>query len=168
MKNIYLVGFMGTGKTAVGEILDRDLSEDFIEMDAMIAEREGMSVVDIFATKGEAYFRQCEQALLSELASQEGLVVSCGGGLMCRQENIKILRESGTVILLTAAKEVIYARIKTDEHRPLLNVDNPLEKIKTLLEERMPYYQQAHHIIATDILTPSQVVGQIKKRLDNG
>jgi len=81
MQNIYLVGFMGTGKTAVGEILAKRLAREFIEMDAAIEEKEGSKIVDIFAKQGEAYFRSLEKALLGELSKREDLVISCGGGL---------------------------------------------------------------------------------------
>ena len=95
MKNIYLVGFMGTGKTIVGKILAKKLAKEFIEMDTVIEEKEGSEIVDIFAKQGQAYFRSLEKELLGELSKREDVVISCGGGLVCDQGNLKVLKETG-------------------------------------------------------------------------
>ena len=112
MKNIYLVGFMGTGKTVVGEILAKKLAKDFVEMDAFIEAKEGSEVVDIFAKKGEAYFRELEKELLKELSVKKDLVISCGGGLICDSENLNQLKETGVVFALQASVSTIYRRTK--------------------------------------------------------
>jgi len=168
MQNIYLVGFMGTGKTAVGKILAKKLSKEFVEMDAVIEAREGSEVVDIFAKKGEAYFRKLEKELLKELFVKKDLVISCGGGLICDQENLKRLKETGVVFALTASVSTIYQRTKEHIHRPILNVDNPQEKIKQLLEKRAPYYAQAQHSIDTDNLSSEEIADKIIVILNHG
>ena len=99
---------MGTGKTAVGKILAQKLGERFVEMDAVIEERAGKPIVDIFAQDGEAKFRQLEQSLLKELSQKTDLVVSCGGGLICNDDNLKILKETGTVFNLKSSPARIW------------------------------------------------------------
>jgi len=168
MQNIYLVGFMGTGKTAVGKILAKELSKEFVEMDALIEEKEGSEIVDIFANKGEAYFRSLEKALLGELSRREDLVISCGGGLVCDQENLKLLKETGVVFALRASVSTIYQRTKEHTHRPILNVDDPRGKIEQLLAKRAPYYAQAQHSIDTDNLSPEEIADKIITILNHG
>ena len=168
MKNIYLVGFMGTGKTVVGVILAKRLAKEFVEMDAVIEEKQGSKIADIFTKQGEAYFRSFEKTLLGSLSKREGLVISCGGGLICDQENLKLLKETGVVFVLRASASTIYQRTKEHTHRPILNVDDPQEKIKQLLEQRAPYYAQAHHSIDTDDLLPEEIADKIITTLNHG
>jgi shikimate kinase len=170
MKNIYLVGFMGTGKTAVGHILAEKLQKTFVEMDEVIERKEGKKIVDIFAQKGESYFRKLETTLLEELSQQDNLVISCGGGLICNPQNLRILKQSGIIFNLQSSPEKIYERTRKHTHRPLLNVENPLEKIKNLLAERTPFYQQAHYTVESEEQTPEQVADyilEILNKLDN-
>lgn len=168
MKNIYLVGFMGTGKTVVGEILAKKLAKDFVEMDAFIEAKEGSEVVDIFAKKGEAYFRELEKELLKELSVKKDLVISCGGGLICDSENLNQLKETGVVFALQASVSTIYRRTKEHTNRPILNVNDPQEKIKQLLAKRAPYYAQAQHLIDTDNLSPEEIANKIIAILNHG
>ena len=168
MENIYLVGFMGTGKTAVGKILAKKLGKEFVEMDALIEEKQGSKIVDIFTKQGEAYFRSLEKTLLGSLSEREDLVISCGGGLICDQENLKLLKETGVVFALTASVSTIYQRTKEHSHRPILNVADPQEKIKQLLKERAPCYAQAQHSIDTDGLCPEEIADKIIAILNHG
>ena len=168
MKNIYLTGFMGTGKTTIGKILAKKLNLEFVEMDQIIEQREGQKIVNIFAEKGENYFRDKERALLEELSLKENLVISCGGGLICNEQNLNLVKNSGIAITLNASVSNIYERTKKYTDRPLLNVDNPLKKIAELLNERTPYYEQAHHIINTDNRSTGTVVEKILFILKNG
>ena len=161
MKNIYLVGFMGTGKTAAGKILAHKLGKEFIEMDAVVEEREGKTIIDIFADEGEAYFRALEKELLTELSHKSDLVISCGGGLICNEDNLRMLKETGTVVNLAAAPRTIYERIKDATHRPLINVKDPLKRIEMLLDQRQPYYLQAHHVIDTNALSAREVAERV-------
>ena len=168
MRNIYLVGFMGTGKTVVGKDLAKRLNKEFVEMDTVIAETEGREIVDIFDRKGEAYFRKLEKELLKELCLKTDLVISCGGGLICDEENLKQLKKTGIVFALTASPLTIYQRTKEQAHRPILNVDDPQAKIRELLDERDPYYKQAHHLIDTENILPGEITGKIITILNNG
>lgn len=168
MKNIYLVGFMGVGKTVVGRILAQRLVRDFVEMDEIIVVRTGMQINDIFSQHGESYFRKLETDLLFELAAKDNLVVSCGGGLICNEQNLQLLKESGSVILLKAEASIIYERIKEHVHRPILKVKDPLAKIKALLAKRSPYYNQADYLVDTDNDSVDDVAGKIITILKNG
>jgi shikimate kinase len=167
MKNIYLVGFMGTGKTTVGKILSQKLNKEFIEMDEVIEEREGKKITEIFAQEGEPYFRNLEKKLLKELSKKSDLVISCGGGLICNEENLKILKETGIVFNLEASPLTIYERTKKYTHRPLLNVEDPLKKIKDLLEKRKPYYKKAHFSIDTEKFSAEEVSEEIIKIINS-
>jgi shikimate kinase len=167
MKNIYLVGFMGTGKTTVGKILAKKLNKEFIEMDEVIEEREGKKIVDIFAQEGEFYFRYLEKQLLKELAEKNDLIISCGGGLICDEENLKILKETGIVFNLVASPLTIYERTKKHTHRPLLNVSSPLKRIEELLEKRRPYYEKAHFSVDTEKFSAEEVAEEIIKIINS-
>ena len=120
MKNIFLIGFMGTGKSTVAACLSNDYGMEIIEMDQMIVEREEMSIPDIFAQKGEPYFRDAETNLLIEIQSKENAVVSCGGGVALREKNVEEMKKSGKIVLLNAKPETILERVKDDDNRPLL------------------------------------------------
>lgn len=167
MKNIYLVGFMGTGKTAVAKILASKLSKEFVEMDAVIESQEGLEIKDIFAQKGENYFRNLENNLLKKLSKQNNFVVSCGGGVVCNSNNIKLMRQTGFVFCLFASASVIFQRIKNQNNRPLLNVKNPLVKIEELFNARKHCYQKAGERINTDGRSPSEVADFILKLLSD-
>ena len=160
--NVYLIGFMGTGKSTVASHLGRTFLADVIEMDEKIAEREGKSIPEIFAQNGEAYFRELETSFLRELDMKRNQVVSCGGGVILREENIHLMKKSGKVVLLTASPEVIYDRVKNDEGRPLLKGRKSPEAIRELMEERRVRYEKAADII---ICTDGKSVDEISKEL---
>lgn len=141
-KNIILLGFMGTGKTSVAKKLAEDLGMRFVEMDSVISEREEMSINSIFSKKGEPYFRKVEGDIVKELSNKKGMVISAGGGVVLNPINISELQKNGILICLNAAPEEIFRRIKNEKHRPLLNVEDPLKKIKELLDYRKPYYNK--------------------------
>ena len=166
-RNIYLVGFMGTGKTTVGKILAKKLKKEFVEMDEEIEKKEGRKIVDIFRLFGESYFRKVEKKVLKEIASCSNLVVSCGGGVVVDEENLKILKKTGIIICLKAIPSVIYERTKKTKERPLLNVPDPLKKIKELLAKRAPFYAKADYFVNTSTLTPEEVSEEIIKILKN-
>ncbi len=161
MKNIYLVGFMGTGKTTVGKILAKRLNKEFLEMDEVIEQKSGKKITEIFKLHGEAHFRKLEKELLRNIANKENLVVSCGGGIVCDKENLAILKKTGIIFSLTASKERIYERTEKCKDRPLLNVSDPLKKIEELLALRTPCYKQAHYLIDTDKTGPEAVAEKI-------
>jgi len=167
-KNIYLVGFMGTGKSTVGEITARKLKRQFVEIDRLIEQRENSRIVDIFAQKGEKYFRRLEKEALKSISLEYALVVSCGGGIVIDHDNILILKTSGKIICLKATASVIYERTKKFSSRPLLNTANPQKKIAELLRLREPFYEQAGFFIDTSRLTPEEVADEIVEIAGNG
>lgn len=149
MKNIYLIGFMGSGKTTIATALAEKLGLTEIEMDAWIVNKEGMSINDIFAKFGESYFRQVEMDLLRELAEREDTIVSCGGGAVLREENAALMRQAGKILLLKAAPETIYERVKDSTDRPLLNGNMNVDYIRSLMDAREPRYLAAADAVVT-------------------
>ncbi|MCD6583472.1 MAG: shikimate kinase [Candidatus Omnitrophica bacterium] len=164
-KNIYIVGFMGTGKTTVGKLLAKRLNREFIEMDEEIEKKENKKIVDIFSLYGESYFRKVVKEVLKEIAERKNLVVSCGGGIVIDRENLQILKATGIPVCLEASVEVIYERTKRHTHRPLLNVADPRKKIEELLAYRSSFYHQVPLRVDTSGLNPSQVVDKIMEIL---
>ncbi len=161
MKNIALVGFMGTGKTTIAELLASKLHGIYVDLDEKIEAKEGMVIVDIFLHKGESYFRKVEKDIVAEIASGTGLIIACGGGVVLDEENIKNLKKNGFIIGLEATPEVILNRTKNYMHRPLLNIADPKSKIKDLLEKRKLYYAKADYSIDTSELSTQEVIVQI-------
>ena len=142
------------------------LKREVLEMDQCISELEKMSIPEIFAQKGEAYFRQCETQLLRDCANREPQVVSCGGSVPMRQENVEAMRACGTVILLTARPEVILERVKDDHNRPLLEGHKDVPYISGLMEQRRPHYEAAADItVDTSDLTIQEVCREILERI---
>lgn len=161
MQSIYLVGFMGTGKTAAGKELAKGLKFEFVDLDDLIARKEKRTINDIFIQSKEPYFRKVEKETLKEISSQENLVVSCGGGIVIDPENVALMKQTGRLIALTARPEVIFERTKKGAHRPLLNVTDPLNRITELLSARKPYYEKADLSIDTSDLSVRQVAESI-------
>jgi shikimate kinase len=159
--NIYIVGFMGTGKTAVGKELARSKKWKFLDLDELIELRQGRTIADIFAKDGEPAFRRIEKQALKEASREKKFIISCGGGIVTNIDNIKIMKETGRIICLSAKPEVILKRTSGSTHRPLLNVDNPKEKIELLLKLRSPYYARADKTIDTSRLSVKEVVKKI-------
>ena len=159
MKSIlYLIGFMGSGKSTVSKYLETHMHMKRIEMDQEIEKREGRTIVEIFAEEGEEYFRQKESELLKEIAGMDQVVVSCGGGIIKSRENREIMKRSGKVILLDAGPAVILERLKDKNDRPLLKGRMNEEGIRELMDERRPLYEEAaDEIIRTDGLSAAQV-----------
>jgi shikimate kinase len=161
MANIYLVGFMGTGKTAVGKEVAKQLTQQFTDLDSQIEGKQNRKISQIFAEDGEVYFRSLEKQALKEIAVGKNLVVSCGGGIILDKENIQIIKETGIMICLTSRPEVILARTQGYGRRPLLNVENPAGRIEELLKIRAPFYAQADYTIDTSDLSVSAVVDKV-------
>lgn len=154
MKNIVLTGFMGTGKTEVGKELSRLLGIKMIDIDSEIEKAEGITINEIFKRYGESKFRDIETEMIKKISTENNLIISTGGGAVLREENIKMLKENGVIVCLFATPETIFERTKDNSDRPLLKVDNPLCKIKELLEYRLPFYKKADIIIDTEGKTP--------------
>lgn len=164
--NIALTGFMGTGKTVVGRVLAERLGWEFVDVDAAIEQNAEMSVADIFARFGENGFRDRETQAIKKLSALDHKVFSCGGGAVLRAENMDLLEKSGIVVCLTAAPEVIFARLKGNTTRPLLRVPDPLAKIRDMLVQRAPFYRRCSLTVATDNLTPALISDRILRALD--
>ncbi|MDP8261251.1 MAG: shikimate kinase [Candidatus Kappaea frigidicola] len=160
--NLYLVGFMGSGKTAVAKEIAESTDLKYIEMDELIEKKEARSINDIFKDSGEDYFRKVEKEALKEISLADNQVVSCGGGVVIDEANVNLMKDSGVLICLQASPDVIYKRVKNNKDRPLLNVENPQVKIEELLRIRRPYYQKANYIIETDNLSVQQVAQEVK------
>lgn len=165
MKNIVLTGFMGAGKSSVGRKLVERLGMSVIDTDDLIERSAGMRIFEIFAKHGEPHFRELEKKAVAEASKLENRVIITGGGVVLKEENMKNLRRNGIIIYLHAKPEVIYSRIKHEVHRPLLQVENPMKKIKELLEYRAPYYANNDFTVDTSELTVEQVVEEILKKL---
>jgi shikimate kinase len=164
-KNIVLVGFMASGKTLSSQELAKRLNRERVSTDELIEQREGKTIAGIFARSGEAYFRKLEKEIVRELASKKNLVVDCGGGVFADKENRKALKETGIVFYLEATPEAVLRRTRGKTDRPLLNVPNPLEKIKTLLDQRDPHYREAHHVVDSNDDNIGKVVDDILRIL---
>lgn len=142
--NIYLIGPMGAGKTTVGRKLARLLECDFIDTDHALEQRTGVSVSHIFEIEGEQGFRARESRLLAEIGRAEnpggGAVVATGGGIILKESNRRVMQKSGTVVYLRASSELLWARLKNCQSRPLLSASDPRNTIIQLLEARGPLY----------------------------
>jgi shikimate kinase len=141
--NIVLIGFMGSGKTSIGRHVAHRLGFQFVDTDAVIVERAGMQVAELFAKHGEAWFRDQETAALRSLRILNRAVISTGGGVVVREENRALLRELGFVTWLTASEEAIYERVSRNKKRPLLQTENPRDTVHELLATRRPLYEGA-------------------------
>lgn len=159
--NLYLIGMMGAGKSTIGKLLSQELGYRFFDTDTLIEQIAQQSISEIFASSGEAAFRQLETQVLSELSSYSRLVIATGGGMVLRQQNWSYLRH-GLIVWLNVPVELLYSRLKKDSSRPLLHTDNPQETLQTLLTQRQPLYAQADvHIAVQPGNTPEQVAKQV-------
>ena len=154
---------MGTGKTAVGQALAKKNKWQFVDLDDLIELGQKMRISDIFAQKGEAYFRKIEKLTLKEVAAQKKFVVACGGGIVIDPQNLKIMQATGKVICLSASVDVILKRTAGVTHRPLLNVPDQKKQIDLLLKLRAHYYAQADKTIDTSKIPVKEVVAKIIK-----
>lgn len=166
MINIFLIGFMGSGKSTVASCLAKKFGMEIVEMDQVIVEREGMSISDIFAHKGETYFRDVESQLLTEIQAKQDRVISCGGGVVLREQNVKEMKKCGKVVLLNAKPETILERVKDDENRPLLQGKKDVSFIGDMMEQRRPKYEKAaDFIIETDGKGAEEICKEIFDRI---
>jgi shikimate kinase len=153
-RNLILIGFMGTGKTAVGKRVARSLGYRFVDTDALIVKKAGRPITAIFAEEGEEAFRKLEHEVLVECAAKSGQVISTGGGIITQAANRVLLPQAGYVVWLKASPETIYERVRRNRKRPLLRNDDPEGTIRRLLEERSPLYEEVRHLsVRTDDLT---------------
>lgn len=164
--NIFLIGFMGAGKSTISDYLKNVLAMDVVEMDQCIVERQGMSISDIFETYGEEYFRELETNLLIEMQSRSNVVVSCGGGVPMQERNVTEMKKNGRVVLLTAKPETILERVKDNHDRPLLENNKNVSFIADLLEKRRAKYEAAADIVVeTDGKSELEICEELIHRL---
>lgn len=158
--NIYLIGFMGTGKSAVGQGVARRLGRQFVDLDRYIEEKAGKTIPDIFSLAGEAFFRTLESKALAELSAKDDFVISCGGGVVTVPENINVMKRTGKVLRLTASVDAMLARCAVSGCRPLLEEGgNRKETVERLMAERAPLYEQAADMtVDTTELTVPQAI----------
>jgi shikimate kinase len=161
IQNIALIGFMAVGKSAVGRNLAKRLRRRFIDLDRLIEKAEGMKVREIFAQKGEPYFRQVEKQALREVLRQTSQVIATGGGIVMDDENLTLLREQTLLIGLTASTEALLGRVGKNAKRPLLKGGDLRERMEELLKQRENRYAQAHMTFDTSELSIDQVVEKI-------
>lgn len=168
MRNVVLIGFMGTGKTSTGKMLAVRLGVAFIDMDQKIEEDAGMSIPDMFAQKGEPYFREQEHKLVLQLSARRNAVISTGGGTVKNPDNIAALKEGGVIVCLSANVDTVLERTNRRGTRPVLDNEDRGDRrqaVEKLMEERRELYKQADFTVDTSDLSPMQVVDQIVRFL---
>lgn len=164
--NIFLIGFMGAGKSTIAKELQKRLGFGLVEMDARIVEEQGMSINDIFSQFGEERFRDIESQLILDLGHEEASIVSCGGGVVVRSRNTEFMKQSGKVVYLTASPETVFQRVRYSTDRPILNGNMNVEYIKGLMEKRQAFYEDAADLmVATDNRSQQDICDEIIRRL---
>ena len=166
MKNLVLIGFMGTGKSAVGRAVAQRLGRAFIDLDERIETREGRVIAEIFRDQGEPYFRDVESSVIAEAAAQEGAVIATGGGAVLRPQNVERLKANGILICLRADAATIARRISRKPSRPLLTGEGDVrERIERLLAQRAPAYAVADITIDSDDHPIDRVVEEVLRHV---
>jgi len=165
-KHIVLVGFMGSGKSTIGKVLAEQLGVDFIDADEVIVKQEGMSISALFETKGEDYFRQKEREFVVNLKNVQPSVIAVGGGLPCYENNLELLKESGTVFYLNVSVMTLVKRLQVEKsNRPLIAKLEDKEFSNFVFDrliERTAFYRKAHHIIPNETGNVELAVKDVK------
>ncbi len=162
MNNLYIIGFMGSGKTSLASELDKISENKKINVDALIEKKLGMSISEIFAIHGEAFFRKHEHEILSEISKHDNQIVDCGGGLPLTPENRKLIKTSGRCIYLKVSPNAVLQRLKSDESRPLLENKKSIKEISLMLDKRVPFYESIADIsIETDNFTTKEIAEKL-------
>lgn len=165
IKLIFLTGFMGAGKTTVGKVLADKLQCGFVDLDAVVIEREQKSIAEIFTENGEKYFRDCESEALNSLAVDRSAVVATGGGVVIRKENRDRMKEIGRLIYLKASWNVLKNRLESSTERPLVDQKNGWDNVETLWLDRQTCYEDCDLVVRTDDLQPEEIAQSIMKQL---
>lgn len=165
--NIYMIGFMGTGKSTISRKLAAMIGYREIDTDYEISKNENMRIPEIFEKHGEEYFRNLETEFLKEMQKKEKCIISCGGGMVLRKENVELMKQNGVVVLLTATPETILSRVERGKDRPILNGHMNVEYIEELMEARREYYEAAGElVIVTDGKETIEIAEEIKNSFD--
>jgi len=161
IRNLALIGFMGTGKSCVGRLAAETMHFTFLDTDHVIEARAGKSINDIFQQDGEPAFRDWERRIVEELTRRDKTVIATGGGLPVGERNLASLKTHALVVCLWASPETIWERVRAHDHRPLLNEGDPIAKIRELLAVREPYYRQADVLVNTEMRSLREVALQV-------
>lgn len=158
---------MGSGKTTVAKLLSKRMQLPFYDSDHEVEARNGVSIPTIFEIEGEEGFRRRESLVIADLVRKSGIVLATGGGAVLRDENRRALRENGWVVYLNVAPEHLFERTRNDRNRPLLQVADPLSRLRVLYAERDPLYRQvAHQVIDGGRMGASAIVGHIVREYE--
>lgn len=164
--NIVLIGFMGSGKTCVGKNLSQLLEMKYVDTDTLIVEETSKTINEIFEIHGEDYFRKLEIETIKRFEKNNNIIISCGGGVILNEENIKSLKKNGILIWLKATPEELYNRLSHDKSRPLLKDDFTIEHLSKTLNLRLSLYESSNDIeIDTDKKTVEEICNEIIKKL---
>ena len=168
VSKIILVGMMGAGKTTIGKILSNKLNYDFIDLDKVIEEKSGVKINTIFEIEGESGFRDRELQVLSDSLEKDKVIISTGGGIVTNEKSrAQLIKHNALIIYLKANLQTLCNRLKNDNSRPILNVDDKEQVIERILEEREPYYQDlADMDVDTSHMKSIDVVKFIIKKMD--
>ncbi len=164
-RNIFLIGFMGSGKSTVGRRLAQRLGFGFADLDQLLVEREGRSIPQIFAEDGEPFFRDCESAVLAEQADRVSTVFATGGGIVGREKNRALMKELGIVVYLRVSWSTLERRLARSSGRPLADPGQGLAPVRQLWQSRLPWYEEADLVVDADRLSVNGVVREIINRL---
>lgn len=164
--NIYLTGMMGSGKTSVGRILARLVRFAFVDLDEALIREEKLSIADIFRSKGEPYFRDAESRILASVSTKIMQVISTGGGIILKPENVKLMRETGKIVYLRTSREALIKRLEGSSNRPLLAGEDWKKRVEELLSQRAGIYENAASLeIVTDGKTAEAVAAEIAEKI---
>jgi shikimate kinase len=161
IRNLALIGFMGTGKSTVGRLVAEVLHFAFLDTDELIVARAGKPIPDIFAQQGEAAFRELERKIVEELAGRTQTVISTGGGVPVHPANLASLKSHALLVCLWASPEKIWENVRGQAHRPLVNVPDPQARIRSLLAAREPFYREADVLLNTERRSVREVAQQV-------
>lgn len=161
IKNIVLIGFMGSGKSMVSNRLADLLKKEVISSDGLVEQREGRSIIDIFQSQGEDYFRAVESQIIHEISQKTGVIIDSGGGVILNAENFTALKKNGIIFYLSASPEFLLKQIQLNQDRPLMQVDDPLSKIKEMLVQRKSLYEQADFTVISEGHSVQEIAEEI-------
>lgn len=161
-KNIFLIGFMGSGKSTIARFFSKETGYELVEMDETIEKEANATINEIFEKHGESYFRDLESDLVKRITEKGGAVVSCGGGVVLREENVSDMKKNGKIIYLSATPDTIFMRVRHSTTRPLLNGNMNVEYIRGLMEKRLPIYENAADVVVdVNNKEKSEIVAEI-------
>lgn len=166
--NIVLCGFMGCGKSTIGRALAEKLNMKLIDTDTYIEKKEGMSISEIFTTKGEDYFRNAELEVCRELSELRSCIISTGGGTLLKEENAAEIKKGGTVFFLNVSPQTVLTRLRYDTTRPLLQREDKEKAVNDLMDQRMPLYKKAADYVVNAEEPPRKVCAKIVSLYNGG